>query len=234
MVSFETALLFNTVAPQNVRLIVIQNAAGNERFSNQRLTPEPTAPTENRTLEIDSYTKSLQEKHWKELYLHMDKLHPPTIVVTENFKVHRAIRENIIIKSLADFMDDCIINKKKFREMNFDSLLGGYGISEEKEVKVTVIFESNETVQQQLLDIIRECLETESAGMLSRKRKESVMKVFITASFGQILNEENLYEAGTNNHMRKDTNPFLQNITFLKGETYMQVSTELYLPQIKT
>jgi hypothetical protein len=231
MVSFETALLFNTVAPQNVRLIVIQNAAGNERFSNQRLTPEPSAPTENRTLEIDSYTKSLQEKHWKELYLHMDKSHPPTIVVTENFTVHRAIRENIIIKSLADFMDECIINKKKFREMSFDSLLEGYGMSEEKEVKVTVLFESNETVQQQLLDIIKECLETESAGMLSRKRKESVMKVFVTASFGQILNEENMYEAGTNNHMRKDTNPFLKNITFLKGETYMQVGTVVYLPQ---
>jgi hypothetical protein len=49
-----------------------------------------------------------------------------------------------------------------------------------------------------------------------------VQQVFITVTFGQIINEKNLLEMGCNGFMLANQNPFLLETIFLEKETYLQ------------
>ena len=79
----------------------------------------------NRLLHVSENTRTYQDKHWKKLYEHVDNILPPTLVLTENFNTHRKLNALTTIKSLSDFMTECVEKKTQGKQLTFDSIMGG-------------------------------------------------------------------------------------------------------------
>ena len=145
----------------------------------------------DRILPVQKNFKTLQEKHWETLYKHTEASSALDMVVTENFATHRHIRDTTSIKSLGCFFTECFRRRKQGLPLSFDPLF-----SEEdkrgENVNISILFETSETTQQDLFQILGECLKTEQHGVLSRTRKQVVQRVYTTVTFGQIINEKNL------------------------------------------
>ena len=220
-VFFDTAYRNGVLVPNRVSLAALLNGMGNERYSNRQLTGVPLTTLGDRILPVKKNFKTLQEKDWEALYQYAEKYSAVDMVVTENFQTHKNMREATTIKSLGSFLTESHRRLKEGLPLSFDPLFTEEDKNKEYN-NISILFETNEITQQGLFQVVGECIKNELNGVLSRDRKQMVQRVFITTSFGQILNEKNLSEAGSNPFMLANKNPFLVDTIFLEKETYLQ------------
>ena len=228
-VSFDTALYRGKIVPNRVTLAIVLNAEGNERYSNQKVTPtNPNSEITNRLLPALRSIKTLQRQHWGSLMDHADKILPPTMLVTDNFVIHQNRGKDLSIKSLSTFFNECLEKKKVGSPLTFDSLFSENELSGSM-TDIAIMVETSDTTQQLVSQLLTECLDNESRGCLDQKRKQVVKYVYVTVSFGKTINAGNIYEMGGDSFMSKGQNPYLADVVFLDKETYMQAHSIIYM-----
>ena len=217
---FDTAMLNNEIVPNNVTLAIVLNSGGRERYSNWEVTPFAPVGIGNRQLLADRSVKTFQDKHWKSFLSHTDTILPPTMLVTENFLLHRdTSRPNMTVKSLSTFLKECVVRKQNNLPISFDPLFTREELDGEA-TDIAIMVETNDTSQQPVLRILTECLDMEASCFLTRKRKQTVRYVYVTVSFGQTINVKNLTEVGGDSFMNKDQNPYLADIVLTLRSPY--------------
>ena len=164
-VTFDTAYRNGKLVPNKVTLAAILNGMGNERYSNRQLTKAPITSLGDRILPVQKNFKTLQEKHWETLYKHTEASSALDMVVTENFATHKHIRNNTSIKSLGGFFTECFRRRKQGLPLSFDPLFSEEDIRGEN-VNISILFETSETTQQDLFQILGECLYGATRGSL--------------------------------------------------------------------
>ena len=226
-VYFDTVLVNGVVRPNRVELCTFLNSAGKERYSDMQITPTPITSLGNSVIPTGVSFKTLQPKHWETLWAHTDSILPPTMIITENFSTHMG-RKHAVLKSLSTFIHECTVKKKLGQPLSFDTLFSEQDLQLQP-TKMAIMIETNDVIQQTILQILTECLDTEVTGTLSRTRKQTVHQIYVTVSFGQIINEKNIYEMGGNGFMQKKQNPYLGDVVFLKGQAYLQAYSSVLM-----
>ena len=219
-VAFDIALNFGKVVPNNVTLVTVLNGVGNERYSNQKLTRTPIMSSEDRMIPMVLSTKTLSDKKWKSIVDYTQETLPPTVVVSENQTILQQYLPTSPILNLSDFLMICLNNKKTGIPNSFDPLLEGWVNDEEK--NISILFETSEVSQNITLELIRECMATEESSTLTRDRKCTVTKVFVTVPFGSMITQQNILEMCSNLHFLQKHNPYLEKTVFFEEEVFLQ------------
>jgi hypothetical protein len=227
-VSFDTALYGGKLVPNKVELAIVLNAEGNERYSNWKVTPTRPSDIGNRLLPALRCIKTLQDQHWESLLAHTDTILTPTMLITENYVIHKDRRQGLAVKSLSTFLKECAERKKNHVPLSFDPLFSTTDLNGAN-MDIAILIETNDTTQQTFLQILTECLDTEAGGSLSRTRRQRVSKVYITVSLGQTINAGNIYEMGGDSFMSKAQNPYLADIVFLENETFLSAYSKVQM-----
>jgi hypothetical protein len=217
-VDFNVAFRSNKMVPNDVTLVALLNEMGRERYSNKLLTPISLEGWPEKVLPMVDSVKTLQDKHWDVLFQHTAQITSPSIILSDNCLFHQG-RSSLEVLNLSDFIAICLNNKQRGHSVSFDAL---FSSEVDEETYVSVLVETNDTTQQLVLDLIHECLLNEATSVITRTRRFTVDRVYVTASLGKMVTESNFVEIGGNPLLIKETNPFLEDVVFLKGDTYSQ------------
>ena len=185
------------------------NGVGNERYSNQQLTKNPIATPVDRLLDMIVSTKTFSNTKWEKVLEFTQGILAPSFVVSENECILRYRKPKLTIKSLSDFITICYNNRKAGIPVSFDPLLDDLERKDE-ERQISIIFETNEASQSITLEMLNACLETEETSTLTRTRKTTVAKVFVTVSYNALVTANNIREVCSNGYFLKDKNPYLE------------------------